>query len=106
MKKQRQVLAVLMAGMMMAGILGGCGQKAEPEPEKKEEVQKEEAENKNKFPYLVKVTANILNVRAGAGTNYKITTQIRKNQVYTIVDQKGKWGKLKSGAGWICLDYT
>ena len=46
MKKQRQVLAVLMAGMMMAGILGGCGQKAEPEPEKKEEVQKEEAENK------------------------------------------------------------
>lgn len=46
MKKQRQVLAVLMAGMMMAGILGGCGQKAEPEPEKKEEVQKEEAEDK------------------------------------------------------------
>lgn len=39
MKKQRQVLAVLMAGMMMAGILGGCGQKADPEPEKKEEAE-------------------------------------------------------------------
>ena len=47
MKKQRQVLAVLMAGMMMAGILGGCGQKADPEPEKKEEaVQKEETSDK------------------------------------------------------------
>ena len=33
MKKQRQVLAVLMAGMMMAGILGGCGLKAEPVPQ-------------------------------------------------------------------------
>lgn len=70
------------------------------------ETPKEEVENENQFPYLVKVTANVLNVRAGAGTRYKITTQIRKNQVYTIVDQKDNWGKLKSGAGWICLDYT
>ena len=70
------------------------------------ETPKEEVENESKFPYLIRVTANVLNVRAGAGTNYKITTQIRKNQVYTIVDQKDNWGKLKSGAGWICLDYT
>ena len=26
--------------------------------------------------------------------------------VYTIVQTSGNWGKLKSGAGWICLDYT
>jgi hypothetical protein len=59
-----------------------------------------------KFPYLVKVTVNILNVRAGAGTNFKVNTQVKKNQVYTIVDEKNGWGKLKSGAGWISLDYV
>lgn len=60
----------------------------------------------SKFPYLVRITADVLNVRAGAGTNYKINTQIKKNQVYTIVDEKNGWGKLKSGAGWISLSYT
>ena len=59
-----------------------------------------------KFPYLVKITASVLNVRAGAGQNYKVKTQVRKNEVYTIVAQEDNWGKLKSGAGWICLDYT
>ena len=56
--------------------------------------------------YKVKVTTDVLNVRSGAGTNYKVTTKVRKNEVYTIVEEKGNWGKLKSGAGWICLDYT
>ena len=57
-------------------------------------------------PYLVRVTTGLLNVRAGAGTNYKITAHIKRNEIYTIVAEKGNWGKLKSGAGWICLDYT
>ena len=57
-------------------------------------------------PYLVRINTAVLNVRAGAGTNYKITTQVKKNEVYTIVGESGKWGKLKSGAGWIHLDYT
>ena len=56
--------------------------------------------------YKVKVATDVLNVRSGAGTNYKITTKVKKNEVYTIVQEKGNWGKLKSGAGWICLDYT
>lgn len=56
--------------------------------------------------YMVKVTANTLNVRKGPGTSYAITTQVKKNQVYTIVETQGKWGKLKSGAGWIHLGYT
>ena len=29
-----------------------------------------------------------------------------KGQVYTIIDEKNGWGKLKSGAGWINLDYA
>lgn len=57
-------------------------------------------------PYIVRVTANNLNVRAGAGTKYKVNTVIKKNELYTIVDEKDGWGKLKSGAGWIALNYT
>lgn len=56
--------------------------------------------------YLVKVTANALNIRAGAGTNYNIVGCIRDKGTYTIIETQGNWGKLKSGAGWICLDYT
>lgn len=57
-------------------------------------------------PYHVKVTATLLNVRAGAGLNYKIKTTVKRNEVYTIVEEKNGWGKLKSGAGWLNLDYT
>lgn len=57
-------------------------------------------------PYLVRITASVLNVRKGAGTGYGIATTVKKNQVYTIVDEKNGWGKLKSGAGWIKLSYT
>lgn len=60
----------------------------------------------NFAPYLVRINTDVLNVRAGAGTGYKITTQVLNREIYTIVAEKGKWGKLKSGAGWICLDYT
>ena len=56
--------------------------------------------------YKVKITANVLNVRAGAGTNYKINTTVKKGYIYTIIDEKNGWGKLKSGAGWIKLSYT
>lgn len=64
------------------------------------------AEAKSKFPYLVRITVNKLNVRAGAGTNTKVNTVVKKNQVYTIVGEQDGWGKLKSGAGWIYLKYT
>jgi hypothetical protein len=64
------------------------------------------AEPEVKLPYLVRITASVLNVRSGPGMNYKTRTQVRQNEVYTIVALEGNWGKLKSGAGWICLDYT
>lgn len=56
--------------------------------------------------YIVKITADKLNVRAGAGSKYKVNTVVKKNELYTIVDEKDGWGKLKSGAGWISLNYT
>ena len=56
--------------------------------------------------YKVKITTDVLNVRKGAGTNYPIVTTVKNNEIYTIVETSGNWGKLKSGAGWICLDYV
>lgn len=56
--------------------------------------------------YMVKVTANALNIRKGPGTNYGTNGTITNKGTYTIVETQGNWGKLKSGAGWICLDYT
>ena len=60
--------------------------------------------------YTVKVTATDLNIRSGPGTNYGRKGFIAPG-VYTIVaeaDGTGatKWGKLKSGVGWIALDYV
>lgn len=61
--------------------------------------------------YLVKIKADVLNIREDAGTNYKVVGQIKDHGTYTIVAEKNgqgasKWGKLKSGAGWISLDYV
>ena len=56
--------------------------------------------------YKVKVLVDALNIRTGAGTQYKINGCIRDFGVYTIVDERNGFGKLKSGQGWICLDYT
>lgn len=62
--------------------------------------------------FKVKVTATALNIRKGAGTNYASVGVIKDKGVYTITETKsGKgstkgWGKLKSGAGWISLDFA
>ena len=63
-------------------------------------------------PYLVRINISNLNIRTGPGTNYSRTGRYTGNGVFTIVDvQSGQgsssgWGKLKSGAGWISLDYA
>lgn len=61
--------------------------------------------------YKVKVTTDYLNIRKGAGTDTAKVGVIEDGGVYTIVEERSgkgakKWGKLKSGAGWISLDYT
>lgn len=61
--------------------------------------------------YRVKVTTDVLNIRKGAGTNYGTNGTIKDRGVYTIVEEASgagakRWGKLKSGAGWISLDYA
>lgn len=60
--------------------------------------------------FFVRVTADELNVRAGAGINYKINKVVKKGEAFHIVETFNNngtlWGKLLSGAGWISLKYT
>ena len=56
--------------------------------------------------FLVKVTCNCLNIRKEPDAKSKKVGEITDHGVYTIVEQKGNWGKLRSGAGWISLKYT
>lgn len=56
-------------------------------------------------PYKVRVKVTQLNIRSGPGTNYKRVKYINPG-VYTIAEERNGWGKLKSGAGWISLNYV
>ena len=63
-------------------------------------------------PYKVRVDITNLNIRKGPGTNYSVTGKCTGKGTFTITkESKGKgstkgWGKLKSGAGWISLDFA
>lgn len=65
--------------------------------------------NSNFSTGLYKVNTATLNVRKEAKLSSKIATTISKNEVYTITDVVKNdgytWGKLKSGAGYIALEY-
>ena len=60
--------------------------------------------------YLVRITAGELNVRAQASASSAVKTVVHQGEVFTIVEEAmngtTKWGRLKSGAGWISLGYT
>lgn len=65
----------------------------------------------NEVPYLVKITADALNIRKEPTVNSNVTSVIKNKGIYTIVAEKDgagatKWLKLKSGIGWISSDYT
>ena len=61
----------------------------------------------NATEYKVKVTVGVLNIRSGPSSiNYKVVGAIKDKGVYTIIETKGNWGRLKSKVGWIYLPYT
>ena len=79
-------------------------------PAEKEEVKKEETKQEQKpatTKYVrgrYKVTgASKLNVRAGAGTKYKVKKQYNKNTVFDTYEIKGNWARTPSG--WVSLNY-
>lgn len=53
----------------------------------------------------VKITASVLNVRSGPGTNYPAVSYVRKNTVRTVVEEKDGWGRISDPAGWISGQY-
>ena len=67
-------------------------------------------------PYMVKVDVSsipdhVLNIREQPTINSPVTGKITETMSVTSVDEASgtgasKWGKLKSGAGWISLDYV
>lgn len=85
------------------------GTSVDTEEEKKDDVK---PSNLPKCPFLVRVSISDLNIRKGPGTNYLTTGRFTGKGAFTITEVKdGKgskigWGKLKSGAGWISLDYA
>lgn len=64
----------------------------------------------SKFPYSVRVDITDLRIRKGPGTNYAANGYTGKGTFTITEESSGQgaklWGKLKSGAGWIALDYT
>ena len=68
-------------------------------------------EEKKDDPFKVKVSINNLNIRKGPGKDYDKTGKFTGVGVFTIIEKKdgygskSGWGKLKSGLGWISLDF-
>ena len=56
--------------------------------------------------FKVKIVNDAIYVIDAPNPNANIKTTIYKNEVYTIVEVSGNYGKLKSGIGWINLSYT
>lgn len=53
----------------------------------------------------VQVTANVLNVRSGAGTNNPIVSQVRKGTVCKVISEYNSWCKLATPSGWVSKEY-
>lgn len=82
------------------------------------DIMQNALEEKPFEPYMVKITANALNIRAGAGTNFDKRGMLMGDDLkyqYTIVEEADglgatKWGLLKAYChnrdGWISLDYV
>lgn len=68
-------------------------------------------ETQAKELYKVRVTIDNLIIRSGPGTNYDRAGGYTGKGVFTIIEESAGqgssagWGKLKSGRGWISLDY-
>lgn len=71
------------------------------------EINKTESQDSpaNYIGSKVSVTASLLNVRSGAGTNYGVVRQIKKGTLCTVIEDRDGWCKIDSPAGWVSKDY-
>ena len=97
-----------MARAIVEGILGHeITDKAEPA--QPAEQTAEPVTPASPAGQIVRVRTPYLRIRAGAGTDTEDLGYIPPG-LYTIVETSKRggytWGRLKSGAGWIALEYT
>lgn len=88
-------------------LFGRLGEVAD---EVNKRLARSELPKPDQFPYQVKITTAALRYRSAPNVDAPIRGTVYSDEVYTIVAEslgKGasKWGKLKSGAGWIALDF-
>jgi len=62
----------------------------------------EKAEVNTNSEFRVKCLDN-LNIRNAPNGQIVKIDGCKKGNIYTIISKNGNWGKLKSGAGWICI---
>lgn len=84
----------------LANVAGTKSNPKQTETKPKKETKPASAE------YKVKVNVALLNIRAEASGSSAKKGTVKRGEVYTIVETKNGFGKLKSGAGWISLSYV
>ena len=74
------------------------------------ELNKERKDGPVNASYMVRITAQELNIRKGATISSDVVGTVLKGEVYSITEViyngSTAWGKLKSGVGYISLGYT
>ena len=96
-------------GDYIFGQLGRIAEEVNKNLKTVEQTQPKQDKIVDVVDYIVKVNVDTLHYRKGPGTNHPVIGIIRKGQIFTITEEafgigSSKWGKLKSGAGWIALD--
>lgn len=64
-------------------------------------VSAQPIQSKPSDSFKVKVLVDELNIRKDASAKATIVGQVNSGEVFTIVEARGVWGRLKSNAGWI-----
>ena len=59
----------------------------------------------NNVGLKVSVTASLLNVRSGPGTNYGIVKQIKYGTLCNVLEEREGWCKIDAPSGWVSKDY-
>ena len=97
------VLGEIRAGRCEASLSSGTTTSSQEvgKPSTNQEVTTPTSTN-----FVVRVTADTLNIRKGPSVSHSMVGELGKGEAYTIVETQNGWGKLKSGVGWINLAYT
>lgn len=62
------------------------------------------AEQTVKSTKHVSINCDGLRIRKGPGVNYDKVGTVERGEAFHIIEECGCWGRLESGAGWICID--